>query len=340
MQLMTEYKKLQKKSLILTKIETQKSINTIILNVKIAYYNYLLSEDKEQMVNQLLIKHESKLNLAKRLFRMGQRPILDVSRAKVGFFEAKFAHERAKLQKKVMRSKLYSAIGIPDTDIELILEDIKELPDIKYSVGDLIILGNQFYPDLKIIQMHKKIKKIQITVENARRYPSVDLTASFGFQNKQIRGSTLDELRSNFYTANWESQITGAFRMSFPILDGGAISAKVDSATSEYNKLVYQEKSVKLKLKSLLQNHFNNLTEFKKQVKMANVVIENANKHLLLASKSYQNGIGSQLDLQDAQLSVITARLNYLKTKYNYMITLSNISSIVGIGEKRLCKIK
>ena len=71
---------------------------------------------------------------------------------------------------------------------------------------------------------------------------------------------------------------------------------------------------------------------------MSKLVIENAQKRLLLARKSYQNGLGSLLDLQDAELSVINAELGFLQAKYDYLLTVAKLANTVGLGEDFICK--
>lgn len=125
-----------------------------------------------------------------------------------------------------------------------------------------------------------------------------------------------------------------------PIYDGGAISALVDSASSEYNKTIFQEREIIMKMKTEIRTNCDSLNEILKQIKMSRLVIENAEKHLTLAQRSYETGAGTQLDTQDAQVSVINAKISYITAKYSYLNTLSKLSATVGLGEVHLCKRK
>ena len=72
-------------------------------------------------------------------------------------------------------------------------------------------------------------------------------------------------------------------------------------------------------------------------MEISELIIKNAERHLLLAQKSYDNGGGSLLELQDAELSVIKANMGYLEARYDYMMTLAKLSNIIGIGEESIC---
>jgi outer membrane protein TolC len=73
-------------------------------------------------------------------------------------------------------------------------------------------------------------------------------------------------------------------------------------------------------------------------MEISSLITKNAQRHLLLAQRSYENGGGSLLELQDAELSVISAEIGYLESKYGYLLALAKISNLIGIGENYLCK--
>jgi len=93
-----------------------------------------------------------------------------------------------------------------------------------------------------------------------------------------------------------------------------------------------------LKLENSLRTDVRVLEELSKQKEMSVLIIENSKKHLLLAKKSYENGLGSLIELQHAELTVLKAELTSYEAKYNYMLTVAHIASTVGLGEDYLCR--
>jgi len=320
----------------ISKIKAQKSVNEIIFIVKRSYYLYQMATANLNLRKQLLKRNEAKRNLAKILFNSGQRPIMDVTKAEVGYTEAQLAFEKSKNNERLMKSQLYSSMGIIDKGLNIRLEHFEKMPELKYSIEDLYKLGEIYYPEIRIIKINIKINKIKIAAEKAKRYPKVDLNFALGYENG-ILG--LPDNPSEIYNLkNWKPMFSFAFRAKFPVYLGGAIGAKIDSAIRDYNILVYQEKEALLKMKNSIRNYHNNLNEILKQIKMSKLIIENANKHLMLARKSYENGLGTFLDLQDAQVSIINAELGFHKAKFDYLLTLAKLSKTVGLGEESLCK--
>ncbi|MBN1534939.1 MAG: TolC family protein [Spirochaetes bacterium] len=321
----------------LAKSQSQKTINEIVLNVKRSYYMYLMAEENLKLRSEILNKYQEKLKLSRMLFNSGQRPILDVSKAEVSFSEAQLEFEKAKNNKRMMKSQLFSAMGIDEATDDIELMDYDELPELKYSVDDLYKLGELYYPDILIINTQKRINKYKIEIERAKRYPTVNMYFSLSYQNNGIwANNQFGEL----IPGHWTPTFNGAFQAKMPIYDGGAISALVDSARSEYNKTIFQEREIIMKMKNEIRSNCDSLNELMKQIKMSRLVIENAEKHFTLAQRSYETGAGSQLDMQDAQVSVINAKIGFITAKYTYLNTLSKLSATVGLGEVYLCKRK
>jgi len=176
---------------------------------------------------------------------------------------------------------------------------------------------------------------MKVSTETAAHYPKVDFQAGAGYELDRVHGA--DKLDENFTGKNWTPAFYGLFYVTIPVYTGGRISARVDSAESDYNKINYQEREVLIETKNQIRDSYRSLEEIRKQMEISELIIKNAERHLLLAQKSYDNGGGSLLELQDAELSVIKANMGYLEARYDYMMTLAKLSNIIGIGEESIC---
>ena len=180
-----------------------------------------------------------------------------------------------------------------------------------------------------------KSSEMKISTETAAHYPKVDFRAGAGYELDKIRGA--EKFNDNLTGENWTPTFYGLFMMTIPVYSGGRITARVDSAESDYNKINYKEKEVLIETKNRIRDNYRNLEEISKQMEISGLIIKNAERHLLLAQKSYDNGGGSLLELQDAELSVIKARRRYIEARYDYLMTLAKLSNIIGIGEESIC---
>lgn len=324
----------------LSKTNVIKVRDLIISNVKKAYYGYLFASENTGMMMQLVDKFSVKLQKAQILFKTGQRPILDVTKSDVDLGDAKLQYEKAKNQESLMKTELLASMGIMDDDIDFSPVKVSQLPQLRFSLKELYSLAEEYYPDIKIAKIRKDINRLNISVAQSAHMPTVDLLASFGFENTTIFDNDTMKYKSyqERFSENWELSSHFGIRAKVPIYSGGGIEAAVESAEAEYNKSKYIEKEILVRMKAMIRNYFNSLNEYKKQIEISKLIIDNAEKHLMLARKSYENGIGSQLDMQDAETAVIKAVVSRTKAGYDYLITLALLANVIGLDEEYICQ--
>ncbi len=320
----------------LTKTQKQKIVREVLFEVKQAYYSYIMSSELLKLNEELVERNQKKLKVAQFLFNSGRKSILDITKAEVDLHKAQLDYEKIRNSHRLNRIKLFESMGLGDPGKDVVLEKNEDLPELKYGMEDLKKLAEIYSPELQIIKTQKRYAWSQITVDKAQRFPVVEFQFGLGFENDSIQG--LDNLSENFASKNWKPRFSGAFRAYFPIFTGGAVSAKVDMSKMDYQKLVYQEREISMNISNVLLANYNNLKELMKQIELTKLSMESARKHLALAQKSYQGGIATQLELQDAQVSVLNAEIAHLNANYTYMITVAKISQAVGLGEDYLCE--
>jgi outer membrane protein TolC len=326
-------------SIDVAKVTNYQVKSKIIYEVKNAYYSYLLARDILAIREEIYNKYKSKAQLSRQLFEQGSRPILDVSKAEVDLANAQLQLEQAKNNERKMRQSLYYAMGLEENDqIDIIPEniDLEKLPEINCTLANLYRMCEVYNPELRIARLQKKIAQLKITEEAGSHYPTVDLLIGLGCENKKLYG--MGNIGSNFEAGSWSPAFHGAIRASLPIYSGGRISARVDSATADYNKMIYKEKDILTNIKNQVRDNYRTLEEMKRQIEISELIIKNAQRHQLLAQRSYENGAGTLLELQDADLNVIQAKIGFLQAKYNYLLTFAKLVDTVGFGEGILCR--
>ncbi len=320
----------------LSRLNIQKQKRDMVFNVKKAYYEYLLARDIMEFQKRLLGNIQEKLEKMRRLYRLGQRPILDVSRTEVKYSENLMNYEEAENQAAFKRRQLFSAMGIPPQDVEIEVPDKGKLPEVRYNEDELFRFAEIFSPALQVFEVKKRIQRKKVEIEKAGRYPSVALHFALGVENSKLYG--FEDIQENFYPSNWAPVFTWTFEAKVPIYHGGAIGAKIDSAKANFNRMVYEEKDVRLNLKNMIANNLQALNNLKNRISLSEKMISDTEKHLLLATRSYESGVASQFELQEAERGILTAKIAHVKARYTYMMTLATLANIIGVDEERICR--
>ncbi|MFA5519446.1 MAG: TolC family protein [Spirochaetota bacterium] len=320
----------------ISKIDRQKSLDNLTFNVKKSYYGYLQSKKTLELWEEIFEKNKRKADLARLLFENGLRPVLDVTKAELDMGDAQLFYERAKNNERRMKQNLLNSMGLDQDDTrDFSPVEVESFPELKYSLEDLYRLADIYNPMIRKTKLEKRIARLKISQERANHFPKVDLLLGFGYENKKIQ--LAESIADNFKGESWSPAFHGTIRASVPVYSGGKTSALVDSATSDYNILSYKEKDILTGTKNTIRDQVRSLDEIKKQIELSLLIHDNAERHQLLAQRSYEYGNGSLMDLQDAELSVIRARLGHLEAKYSYLQTFAGLANTIGIEEESIC---
>jgi len=321
----------------ISKIDSQRIRNDVFFGVKSAYYGYLLSINTLKIREEMNIKYKKKSDLAKQLFEQGSRPILDVSKAELDMADSQLRLEQAKNNERKTKLNLFQSMGLAEVEtLNIKPKDVESIPDINCSLDELYRMAEIYSPVLRIVTLQKRSAKLKISQDDAAHLPVAGLNFRLGYTESKIYGA--QKFSKNMESENWGPTFYGGVIASIPVYTGGRISAQVDNSTSDYNKILYYEKKLIIDIKNQVRDNYKSLEEIKKQLDLSTLITKNAQRHLLLAQRSYENGVGTLLELQDAELSVINAEIGFLSSKYGYLMTLAKLSSIIGIGESSICK--
>ncbi len=318
-----------------SKIQNKKAISDVIYNVKNAYYSYIMAKEMVVLREKLVKSNKDRLRITEILYKNAQRSVLDISKAKYDYQNSQLDLQKAINIERAARNELFRNLGVEDQGLDFALEEFNEFPDIFCSLEQFHKLAELNYPDLQLLKMQSELYRVRVELEKAGHYPEVDFQLGGGYRNARI---DFTSFKRNFTPDNWKSYFGLNFIARLPLFSSGMVTGRVDSAKAEYNKTLYKEKDAIISLRALVENQYTTLQEMKKQIEMTKLMKENADKHWLMAKKTYESGATTQLELHDAMMSFANAEMSYQKAKYDYLVTLAKISSIVGQGEDTLCK--
>jgi len=320
----------------ITKINKQRSMDRLTLDVKKAYYGYLQSKKTLELREEIYEKNQKKANLARLLFENGSRPVLDVTKAELDLADAQLLLEKARNNEIKMKLSLFYSMGLEEEGVvDISPVDREDLPELKFTVDELYKLADIYNPMIRKTKLEKRIARLKISQEQANHFPRVDFILGLGYENQKLTGG--DNFSENFKGDNWSPAFHGMIKASVPVYSGGRTSAMVDSATSDFNILSLREKEILTGTKNTIRDNVRSLDEIQRQIELSILIKENAERHQLLAQRSYEHGIGSLMELQDAELSVIRARLGHMEARYSYLLTMASLANTIGIGEEAIC---
>ena len=230
--------------------------------------------------------------------------------------QARNAVTLAKLQLMVL-------MGIdPETEIviEGSLEDYEDqLYEEALTAGDFSLENNTNMRQLKI---NETMLNQTLRVQKMNFLPTLALSGSYAFQSLYNKDWNVGEYE-------WAKSSSIVLSLSVPIFRMGNFT-KLRSTKLQISQLSenigYTEKQLNMQVRSYVDNMKANA----EQVASNHEAIEQAEKGREIASKRYEIGKGTILELNNSEVSLTQAKLTYSQSIYNYLAAKADLDKVLG----------
>jgi outer membrane protein len=218
-------------------------------------------------------------------------------------------------QQKIILNQL---LGVPQ-DTTLTIQGDFSAPVSVTNIDSLVGVAFHKRPELKLAEDKLNTSHFQEHLAGLGDMPSLNATLGYGFKNGYE--PNLDVLRGN-----WVAAVT----VKVPVFNGFLTKnreseAKVNSNVSELNITTLKRNIISdvQKASSNLNTGLNKLHSTLTQVNFAEQTVQRAGSR-------YKAGVGTNLDLLDAETSLAEARLFYLQDLYKSVLSLYQLKKAVG----------
>ena len=285
-----------------------------------AYLPALLIQESEQTVQKNIANLKALRKETREMFEAGFVEQLDVDRIDLSLANLQVRLENLARSKTMALEALKLTMGYP-LDAEIHLTNATD--EVLSSLDDGLLaekLNYLSHPAYRTILATERLNQVNIKAKESAYYPSLT-----GFVNYDMQWQG-DKLKDLFYTP---SSVIG-FKVNIPIFAGFGTKAKVQQA--------------KLQLDRLLLNKQDMERGLAFQVRRARIAYENAksnldqrNKNLTLAEKiykttkiKYKEGVGSSLELNQAEMALCQAQQNIIEGKFDLLKAKIQLKQALG----------
>jgi len=287
----------------------------VVLNLKQAYFGVLqtlrLIEVAEDTVKQM----QDHLAQAKGFYEAGTRPKIDVTKAGVDLANAELALVQARNNHQVAQVTLNNALGLRQ-DLTFPIEDTLALKPVEISREEILKAAYEQRPELLQLKAKQQAQEATIKLAQSSYYPTLS-----GTVNYLHRGSELGDMY-------WDLSV-GAI-LSMPLFSGFSSPSQVAEARANLRNLQAQEESLKLNIRLEADQAYLSLKLAYEQVAVTEKSQAQAQENFELATGRYQVGVGSPLEVTDAEVLLANARANNVTALYNYKIAEARIEKAMG----------
>ena len=291
---------------------------TIRYTATAAYYQILQDRnliDVEQESVNTLQEHLDNVNAQ---YRVGTVAKSDVLASQVQLANAQQALVSAQNNYDIAVSSLNNIIGLP-TDTVLDIRD-----QLKYTKYDLTqddctnyALDNR--ADGAAARYAVKMAEAAVETAKAGYQPTVNAVAT-----KAIAG---DKEFNKDHTETW----TAGVNASWNVFDNGLTQASIKSANMALAKAQEEAAQTDDQIRLDVRTAYLGLQAAEKNIQTTSVAVTRAEEDYKIAQVRYSAGVGTNLDVMDANEKLTTARTNYYTALYNYNTSKASLDKAMGI---------
>ncbi|MBU1101177.1 MAG: TolC family protein [Bacteroidetes bacterium] len=303
----------------LSEEQLKSSVSKTILNVKKAFYGVLLSRQMLNIVEASLLNAEENLSNVKALHAQGLTSDYDALQVEVMVENIRPKVLELKNIVKSAEDGFKIILGLDqETDIDVV-GMIEYNQESILSVQNAMNLATEQNLDLKSLQIKRNIDEEFIAIERSDYWPTI---AAFG--NFTYAGSS-----DNWNFQTYNSTLVGlSFTMN--LFKGGRVANKVEQAVIAVKQT---DSQINLTRDYVASQAKNKVLELEREKSQINALIRNeelASKAYEIASTRYKEGVGTQLEIKNADVELRTARTNKLQSIHNYIISVAELDELLG----------
>lgn len=121
--------------------------------------------------------------------------------------------------------------------------------------------------------------------------------------------------------------------LSIPIFTGFSSSSQVAEQRANLRNLISQEEALKLNIRLEAEQAYLSQKQAAEQVRVTEKAVGQAQENYDLARGRYQVGVGSPLEITDAEVQLANAKANYIQALYNYKVGEAKIERAMGMNK-------
>jgi outer membrane protein len=301
-----------------------KSKQTLIFNVKSAYYQVWLAQEMVKVAENSYENMGRHVDRVESFYEVGKTSKFDLLRAQVEHENLKPNVIKAQNGVVLTKLNLANVIGIEKSRRYIVGYDLSKLQlpkQIDLDVGTLVEQAYQQRPELRKLGELQEIAKTQIAMAYAGYKPTVALVGTY-------QGSSAGEYDPNNWDDNKQWILTLDIKGNF--FDGFQTPAKVGEAKANQKLVEINEKSLRdgidLDVEQSLQGLKESLeTSFANQSNM-----NLAKESLEMTEAKFEARMATTMDIRDSQLALDQASNGYYQGIASYLTAVAKLDLAIG----------
>jgi outer membrane protein len=288
------------------------------LNVREAFYRVL---GAEAVLRAAQAAQANRQLISRQLSALAQsqlRSTLDVNFADVLESQAELAVVQARSTVAQQRAHLATAMGLQQP-VAAALSDVAPLSAaLPPAPDDLLQQARSQRADLSAAEAEQNAAQQFATSEKKLSYPTLDVLAAAG------------EIPFHDHTLHDDYAAAG-FNLNIPVFNGGLFAARRDEANLEARARTRDVQQLQLEVSEQVRDAWYQADEAYQSLDVTARLVAQSKEALRLAQDRYNAGLGSIVELNEAQLNETSAEIQAADANYTYLSRRAQLDFAAGL---------
>jgi outer membrane protein len=289
----------------------------IVLNVRRAFFAARAQRALIQVAEDTLENQEKHMVQIEGNVKVGTRPEIDLAQARSDIAQSRVAVINAQNAYLIAKAQLNQAMGVvDDTAYDVADEGLPAVDGEELPTATLVERAVTARPELVALQRQRESQELSLS--SARGGYGPTLGASAGAAEA---GPAIDNL-----FGSWNVRAT----LTWPVFQGGLTVGQVHEAEANLDITRFQTETERLQIRFDIEQAVLTLRAAKASLDASKDGLVNARERLRLAEGRYTSGVGSIIELGDAQVALANAAGQVVSADFNLATARAQLLAALG----------
>ena len=309
------------------KLNLRSQEQDVIFETIMAYYNVIKAIKFVDLAQESIDMSKFHLSQVNAMFEQGMLTRADTLRFEVQLSQSEQGMIKAKNGLEIAKSVFNTVLSRNiETDVALDTVAFASAETDSLSFGKLALDMFGYSPEWIKLLLTKKISENNLAIAAKGYLPTFSLSGSYGGSTTDYKNNNL-----NFSINSWNMMVGG----SWDIFNGFKTMSEVYAARATVAATDATIENAKKRLTLDLKQAYLDLYSSRNQILAAQKSVDLSRENLRLARLKYKSGMGTNIEVVDAQTALTKSEADYITAAFDYLLSKERINKIIG---KRVLK--
>ncbi len=292
----------------------------VVLEARTAYFGYLAAQRARKVTEETVRQNQELVKQAQGFYQVGLKAKIDVTKAEANLYNAEADLIKAKNAVDLAKVTLMTAMGLKKFPFSGV-EDVLEVTPQPQSLTELKAQALNRRPEIVKNRYQQDYNKASYRVARAGWFPTVSSLAAYGWSAPDAPFGN-----NSFDNKSWW---VGA-GVTLPLFDGLLTLNNVRTASGNTRANLADAEVLSQNITKEVEQRYLDLTSAWELIRATKKALEAARENYRLAQGRYQVGVGSIIEVTDAQVQFFQADLKFVQALYDYRVAEAQLDKAIG----------